>query len=90
MDPEFLQTLWVTLKLAVLTTICLVILGLPIAYWLAYSRFKVKPVVEALISMPMVLPPTVIGYYMLIIYSPRHTLGAWLWKVFDVRLAFTF
>ena len=90
MDATFLQTLWVTLKLAVSTTIILIIIGLPIAYWLAYSRFRLKPFVEAMVSMPMVLPPSVIGYYMLVIYSPRNCFGAWLGRVFDIRLAFTF
>jgi molybdate transport system permease protein len=90
MDAAFLQTLWVTLKLAVSTTAILIIIGLPIAYWLSYSRFRIKPIIEALVSMPMVLPPSVIGYYMLVIYSPRNWFGDWLNRVFDVRLAFTF
>jgi len=90
MDAGFVQTLWITLKLALSTTVILIIIGLPIAYGLAYSRFKLKPVVEALISMPMVLPPSVIGYYMLVLYSPRNWFGGWLVQVFDVRLAFTF
>jgi molybdate transport system permease protein len=90
MDATFLQTLWVTLKLAVSTTVILIIIGLPIAYWLAYSKFRLKPFVEALVSMPMVLPPSVLGYYMLVVYSPRNWFGAWLGKVFDIRLAFTF
>jgi molybdate transport system permease protein len=90
MDAAFAQTLWITLKLAVSTTVILLIIGLPFAYWLSYSRFRLKPLVEALVSMPMVLPPSVIGYYLLIIYSPRNWFGAWLGRVFDVRLAFTF
>ncbi len=90
MDATFLQTLWVTLKLAVSTTAILIIIGLPIAYWLAYSKFRIKPFIEALVSMPMVLPPSVLGYYMLVIYSPRNYFGAWLGNVFDIRLAFTF
>jgi molybdate transport system permease protein len=90
MDTSFLQTMWVTLKLAISTSVILVIIGLPVAYWLSYSRFRWKPFVEALVSMPMVLPPSVIGYYMLIVYSPRNWFGAWLDKTFDVRLAFTF
>ena len=49
-----------------------------------------KPFFEALISMPMVLPPSVIGYYMLVIYSPRNWFGSWLGEVFNIRLAFTF
>ena len=90
MDAAFLQTLWVTLKLAFSTTLILIVVGLPIAYWLAYSRFRIKPFVEALVSMPMVLPPSVIGYYMLVIYSPHNWFGAWLARVLNVRLAFSF
>jgi molybdate transport system permease protein len=90
MDAEFLETLLLTFKLAAATTLILVIIGLPIAWFLAYSRFKLKPVLEALISMPMVLPPTVLGYYILLAYSPRYWFGEWLGRVFNVRLAFTF
>jgi molybdate transport system permease protein len=90
MDATFAQTLWITFKLAISTTIILVAIGLPFAYWLAYSRFRLKPLVEALVSMPMVLPPSVIGYYMLVIYSPRNWFGSWLAQVFNIRLAFSF
>lgn len=90
MDPQFAQTLWLTLKLAVSTTVILVVIGLPFAYWLAYTKVRIKPLIEALVSMPMVLPPSVIGYYMLVIYSPRNWFGEWLGRVFDVRLAFSF
>lgn len=90
MDPAFIETLFLTLKLAVLTTLILAAIGLPFSYWLAYSDVKFKPFIEALVSMPMVLPPSVIGYYMLVVYSPRNWFGEWLGKVFNVRLAFTF
>lgn len=90
MDPQFAQTLWLTLKLAVSTTVILVVIGLPFAWWLAYTKVRIKPLIEALVSMPMVLPPSVIGYYMLVVYSPRNWVGEWLGRVFDVRLAFTF
>ena len=90
MDAAFAQTLWITFKLAVSTTVILIIIGLPLAYWLAYSRFRLKSLIEALVSMPMVLPPSVIGYYILVIYSPRNWFGKWLINTFDVRLAFTF
>lgn len=90
MDAAFVQTLWVTLKLALSTTLILILIGLPIANWLAYSKFRLKPLIEALVSMPMVLPPSVIGYYMLVIYSPRNWFGKWLFNTFDVRLAFTY
>ena len=90
MDINFLQTLLITLKLATSTTVILIIIGLPLAYWLAYSHFKLKPMIEALVSMPMVLPPSVIGYYMLVIYSPHNWFGSWLANAFNIRLAFTF
>ncbi|EOR94264.1 Molybdenum transport system permease protein ModB [Arcticibacter svalbardensis MN12-7] len=90
MDIDFLITLWITLKLALLTTLILVLLGIPVAYGLAYTKFKAKPLVEALISMPMVLPPSVVGYYMLLVYSPRNAFGAWLAQTMDIRLAFSF
>jgi len=90
MDAVFAQTLWITFKLAISTTVILIIIGLPFAYWLTYTRFRLKPLIEALVSMPMVLPPSVIGYYMLVIYSPRNWFGAWLSTTFDVRLAFSF
>lgn len=90
MDSEFVQTLWLTFKLAASTTVILLLIGLPFARWLAYTRIKAKPFIEALVSMPMVLPPSVIGYYILVLYSPRNWFGEWLGQVFDVRLAFTF
>lgn len=90
MDPQFAQTLLLTLKLAVSTTVILILIGLPFAWWLAYTNIRIKPLVEALVSMPMVLPPSVIGYYMLVIYSPRNWFGDWLSRIFDVRLAFSF
>lgn len=90
MDNEFLQTILLTLKLAVSTTVILIVIGLPFAYWLAYTKVQLRPLIEALVSMPMVLPPSVIGYYMLVLYSPRNAFGGWLDRVFDVRLAFFF
>ena len=90
MDSSFIQTLLLTFKLAFLTTSILLVIGLPIARWLAYSRFRFKPVIEALVSMPMVLPPSVIGYYMLVLYSPRGAFGSFLEQVLNVRLAFSF
>jgi molybdate transport system permease protein len=90
MDPEFVETLWLTAKLAFWTTFILFLLGLPIAYFLTYSKLKINALIEALISMPMVLPPTVIGYYILVAYSPQHAFGHWLEAILDVRLAFSF
>jgi molybdate transport system permease protein len=90
MDHEFLITLWITFKLASLTTIILFLMGLPFSYLLAYSDFRLKPAVEAIVSMPLVLPPSVLGYYILVAYSPRYWFGDILEKIFNVRLAFSF
>jgi molybdate transport system permease protein len=90
MDKDFIDTLLLTGRLAGWTTLILFLIGLPIAYLLAYKRFWFKPVVEALISMPLVLPPTVLGFYMLMAYSPQNALGRFLQQTFDVRLAFSF
>ena len=89
-DPDFLQTLLLTFKLAASTTVILLVIGLPVAWLLAYSNFTLKPILEALISMPLVLPPTVLGYYILLAYSPRYWFGEWLARVVNVRLAFSF
>ena len=90
MNQDFIQTLLLTGKLATWTTVLLLVVGFPIAYLLAYKRFFFKPFVEALISMPMVLPPTVLGFYMLMAYSPQNVFGAFIQQVFNVRLAFSF
>jgi molybdate transport system permease protein len=90
MDNDFIQTLWLTGKLASLTTIILLVISLPIAYWLAYKHFRFKSVITSLISMPMVLPPTVLGFYVLIAYSPQHAFGRFLEQTLHLRLAFSF
>lgn len=90
MPTPFIQTLILTAKLAVYTTSILLIIGLPLSYFMAYSRFRFKPVLEALVSMPLVLPPSVIGYYILVAYSPNFWFGRLLSQWFDVHLAFTF
>ena len=66
---DFLETLLLTGKMATITTFILFCIGLPVAYWLAFSRFRLKFVVEALLCMPLVLPPTVMGYYLLVLFS---------------------
>ncbi len=89
-NVDFMQTMATTANLALWTTMILLVIGLPAAYALAYNDFKGKSAVEALICMPMVLPPTVLGFYILLIYSPQNFLGASLERYFDLRLAFSF
>ena len=90
MGYEFWQTLWLTFKLAAVTTVVLSLLGIPIAYKLAGLRSRIKPVLEALVSMPLVLPPTVLGFYLLLAFSPESVLGAWLYEELGIKLVFTF
>ena len=90
METDFIDTLLLTAKLATATTGILFLLGLPIAYVLAYTRYRIKVIFEALICMPMVLPPTVLGYYLLVAFSPQNGFGRFIEQYFDVRLAFSF
>ncbi|MBB5019405.1 molybdate transport system permease protein [Chitinivorax tropicus] len=84
------QPLWLTAKLAAITTVILFLLGLPLACWLAFTQRRIKPVIETLVSMPLVLPPSVLGFYLLLLFSPNQALGQWLAERFDLHLAFSF
>lgn len=84
------EPLILTGKLAMITTGLLVLTGIPLAYWLAYTKLKIKPVAEALISMPLVLPPTVLGFYLLIAFSPSNAFGLWIKESFGLQLIFSF
>jgi molybdate transport system permease protein len=79
-----------TFRLSLTTTVILLIIGVPLAYWLAYSKQKYKVIVEALVAMPIVLPPSVLGFYLLLAFSPENVFGRWLDEYFDLRLVFTF
>jgi molybdate transport system permease protein len=84
------QALLLTLRLAVMVAAVLTVMGLPIAYWLAYSGWRWKFLVEAVIALPIVLPPTVLGFYVLVALGSRSPLGRW-WQGFTGHtLAFTF
>ncbi|HEY4290627.1 MAG TPA: molybdate ABC transporter permease subunit [Puia sp.] len=82
--------LWLSLRLAFLTMAILLLLGIPIAWWLAYNRARWKAAVEAIISLPMVLPPSVLGFYLLLAFSPARGFGKLLDQWLDLRLVFTF
>lgn len=90
MNQEFYQTLLITFELAAITTIFLLIIGIPLAFYLSNTKTKLKPVLETFISMPLVLPPTVLGFYLLLAFSPESVLGEWLLNTFDIRLVFSF
>lgn len=84
------QPLILTFKLAVVTTVVLFVLSIPLANWLSSTRSKIKPVVETLVSMPLVLPPTVLGFYMLVAFSPSNAFGNWLDEWLGIKLIFSF
>lgn len=90
MEESFFQTMKLTFELAGITTLILLFIGIPLAYYLSQTKSKFKPIIEALVSMPLVLPPSVLGFYLLLAFSPQNAFGAWLDRVFDVKLVFSF
>ena len=85
-----IAALWLTLQLAVVTTVILMIIGAPLAWWLARSTSRVASVVEAMVALPLILPPTVIGFYLLIAFSPDNFFGGGWLALTGQSLAFTF
>jgi molybdate transport system permease protein len=85
-----LQPIWLTLEIASITTIILLILGTPLAWWITRMRSSIKIVLEALIALPLVLPPTVLGFYLLILMNPNGTITEFLrWFGFEGQLTFS-
>src|SRR4051812_48613968 len=84
------QPLLLTFELASITTAILFAIGIPLAYWVATTRTRMKPLVETLVSMPLVLPPSVLGFYLLLAFSPQHAFGQWLEQWLHIRLVFSF
>ena len=82
--------LWLTLRLALCTTVLLLLFGVPFSYWLAHARTRWKPVLEALVGMPLVLPPSVLGFYLLLAFSPQHAFGRWMEQTVHLSLVFSF
>jgi molybdate transport system permease protein len=84
------QAFWLTIRLAVLVAAILVVIGLPMAYWLASSRWRAKFLIEAFVALPVVLPPTVLGFYVLVALGSRSPIGKWWIALTRHPLAFTF
>ena len=82
--------LLLSLRLALASTAVLALLGLPLAHWLAFSKWRGMPAVEALVALPIVLPPTVLGFYVLLALGPSSPLGRVLDHTWGLRLAFSF
>jgi molybdate transport system permease protein len=85
-----LRALWITLELASVSTIVLLVLGTPLAWWLAHTRARLKIVVQAVVALPLVLPPTVLGFYLLLALGPHGPVGALLERLGAQPLAFSF
>lgn len=85
-----MQPLLLSLKLATVTTIILFLLAIPLVYFIFFHSQRSKPVFKAVVSMPLVLPPTVLGYYLLIMLRPEGWLGQLSTALFDTRLVFSF
>lgn len=81
-----LSALWISVRLAAMTVMVLLIIGTPLAWWLAHTKSRMRPIVEAAVALPIVLPPTVLGFYILVALGPYGPLG----RIAHVSFAFTF
>jgi molybdate transport system permease protein len=82
--------MWLSIQLALVTTIVLVIIGTPIAWWLSQTNTRWKPAIQAVVAMPIVLPPTVLGFYLLILLGPDGAIGGWWVQLTGSALTFSF
>lgn len=89
MESEFLATMALTFKLATVTTLILLLIGIPLAAFLVFSTMRFKSIIETIVSMPLVLPPSVLGFYLLLAFSPASAIGSFLTE-HGIRLAFSF
>ncbi|MBI4868121.1 MAG: molybdate ABC transporter permease subunit [Candidatus Wallbacteria bacterium] len=90
MTADDITAVFLTARLAAATTLILLALGTPLAWWLARTRWSGKVMVEAVVALPLVLPPTVLGYYLLVLLGPGGFVGGFLEKMGGHHLAFTF
>ena len=84
------EAFWLSIRLASIVSVILFLVGIPIAYWLAFSRWRWKFLFDALVALPIVLPPTVLGFYVLIALGSRSPIGRWWQSLTGHTLAFTF
>jgi molybdate transport system permease protein len=90
LPPDLWISLALTLRLAAVSTMILMLIALPLGWWLASTRARSAMLIEIVISMPLVLPPTVIGFYLLVLLSPQYALGHWWQQIFGQTLPFSF
>ena len=85
-----ITSLWLSFKLASITTVILILFSTPLAWWLSQSRSNLQPVIQAIVAMPIVLPPTVLGFYLLIVLGPEGAIGSWWVSLTGDTLTFSF
>ena len=85
-----LTPIWISLRLASVTVVVLLVVGTPLAWWLANTRSRSRAVVEALVALPLVLPPTVLGFYLLILLGPAGAIGSFWVELTGTTLTFSF
>jgi molybdate transport system permease protein len=82
--------LWLSVQLATLTMVILIVVGTPLAWWLARTSSRLRPMVQAIVALPIVLPPTVLGFYLLIVLGPNGAIGSWWVELTGSALTFSF
>lgn len=90
LSPQDTTALWITFKLAAISTALLLVCVTPLAWWLSQTRSRMRTVIEAVVSLPLVLPPTVIGFYLLLLLGPQGAVGGFLEDIGVGHLAFSF
>lgn len=90
LPAELWSSLWLTLRLASVSTLVLLLIAIPLAHWLNHTKNRLRPLIELAVTLPIVLPPTVIGFYLLTLLSPTHFLGGAWHDVFGSTLTFSF
>jgi molybdate transport system permease protein len=90
MGAQIFGPLWLSAQLALITMVLLIIIGAPVAWWLSQTASRWKPVAQAIVAMPIVLPPTVLGFYLLILLGPQGAIGSWWVELTGGALTFSF
>lgn len=85
-----LGPLWLSVQLATITMLLLLVIGTPLGWWLARTRSRLRPAVQAVVALPIVLPPTVMGFYLLILLGPAGAIGEWWFRLTGDSLTFSF
>ncbi|RCU51694.1 MULTISPECIES: molybdate ABC transporter permease subunit [Corallincola] len=89
-SAQDIAALWLTVKLSAVTTLLLLVLCPPLAWWLAHTRRWHRPLIEAIVALPLILPPTVLGFYLLVAFAPQGPVGSYWQALFGTPLAFSF